>query len=321
MTRPRVVICEAIHPDALTLLATAAEVHYDQNLYGERERLLPLLAGAAALIVRNRTRVDGPLLQAAPGLRVVGRLGVGLDTLDLGACRRAGVRVTWAPGSNAASVAEYVLGAILALARRFEGVSRELHAGRWDRNAAIGTELLGRTLGIVGLGDIGARLAKRARAFGLEVIATDPALHEASFAVQEYGVRLLPLETLLSEADVVSLHLPLNEATRGLIDGAALARLKSEAMLVNTARGGLIDEAALARALRTGRLAGAALDVREHEPPPDDDPLRGVPNLILTPHIAGVTDQSNRRASLRVAEDVLAVLRGGRPVSEVPLDR
>jgi D-3-phosphoglycerate dehydrogenase len=319
VTRPLLVVSESIDASALPPLRAEAELVHDPTLYADRKRLKSQLAAAQALIVRNQTRVDADLLTAAPDLRVVGRLGVGLDNLDLDACRAAGVRVTWAPGTNAASVAEYVLGAALSLARRFEAISRELHAGRWDRAAAVGGELLGRTLGIVGLGDIGARLAKRARAFGLEVIASDPALHPASFAVQEYGVRLLPLETLLTEADIVSLHVPLLPATRHMIDAEALARMGPETLLINTARGGLIDETALATALRDGRLGGAALDVRASEPPGDDDPLKGLPNLILTPHVAGVTREASRRASLRVAEDVLAVLSGGRPVNELRL--
>lgn len=315
----KIVVCESMHPDGVAALGRDARAVYDPDLTDRPAELRGELADADALIVRNRTRVDGELIGAAPGLTVVGRLGVGLDNLDLDACRAAGLRVVWAPGTNAASVAEYVLGAALTMRRRFESISRELHAGGWDRAGAVGDELFGSTLGIVGLGDIGARLAKRARAFGMEVIASDPALHPASFAVQEFGVRLLPLDALLAESDVISLHAPLTPSTRHLIDERALAHLKPGALLINTARGGLIDEEALAAALGSGRLGGAVLDVREREPPGRDDPLRGLPHLLLTPHVAGVTHASNRRASLRVAEDVLRVLRGERPVSELVL--
>ena len=206
---------------------------------------------------------------------------------------------------------------MLELARRFGSVSSSVHAGVWDREAAMGTELYGQTLGIVGLGDIGVRLAKRAQAFGMRLLAHDPAVHASTFAVQDYGVTLCNLDKLLNEADFVSLHVPLLDSTRHLLNKERLEQMKPSAYLINTARGGLVDESALARALQEGKLAGAALDVREQEPPPQPDPLSGLKNLILTPHIAGVTEASLERAALHVSEDVLRVLRGERPISPV----
>ena len=312
-----IVVSEYIHEDALGGLEPLG-LHYDPKLFGDRAALTKLLHDADALVVRNQTRVDGALVKNASKLKVVGRIGVGLDNLELPVLRERNITVTWAPGTNAVSVAEYVLGVMLTFSRAFTRVSAELHQGRWDRQAAIGTELYGKTLGIVGLGDIGSRLAKRAGALGMRVLASDPVVHGSSFAVQEYGLELTPLETLLERADFVSLHAPLLPSTKNMIDAAALARMKPTAFLINTARGGLVDEAALADALRNGRLAGAALDVRVKEPPPENDPLQGLDNLILTPHIAGVTEESNRRASLHVAEDVRRVLAGQKPLSEVP---
>ena len=312
-----IVVSEYIHEDALGRLEPF-DLLYNPELFGEREALMKILQDADALIVRNGTRVDGELVRDAPYLKVVGRVGVGLDNLELPVLRERNITVTWAPGTNAVSVAEYVLGAMLEFSRAFARASAALHQGRWDRQAAIGTELYGKTLGIVGLGDIGGRLARRARAFEMNVLASDPVAHASSFAVQEYGLELTDLGTLLERADFVSLHAPLLPSTKNMMDAAALARMKPGSFLINTARGGLVDEAALADALQSGRLAGAALDVRVKEPPGENDPLRGLDNLILTPHVAGVTEESNRRASLHVAEDVRRVLTGQKPLSEAP---
>ncbi len=307
---PHVLVSEWIDPDALVPLEAAHEVVYAPELHGDRTALRAALGDAAAWVVRNQTRVDADALAAAPLLRVVGRVGVGLDNLDLEALRARGVAVTWAPGSNAASVAEYVLGALIYLWRRFGDATEHVRGGGWDRPAFMGEEALGRTLGLIGVGDIGARVARRAQAFGLQVVAHDPFVHEATFAVQELGVELLGIDELLARADAVSLHVPLTDATRGLLDATALRRMRPGALLVNTARGGLVDEAALARALADGHLGGAALDVRPVEPPGADDPLAGAPRLLLTPHVAGVTRQSNARASRHVAQEVLRALAG-----------
>lgn len=314
----KVVVPELIDDEALALLERHAEVHADAGLHADAAALASALGDAEALIVRNQTFVGSELLQAAPRLKVVGRVGVGLDNLDLEALRARQVVATFAPGTNAASVAEYAMGAILEVSRRFSSVSASLHQGEWDRKAAIGSEIHGTTLGIVGLGDIGARLAHRARAFGMTVLATDPEVHESSLAVQEFGVSLVELDELLQASDFVSLHVPLIDATRDLVNASTLARMRLTAFLINTARGGLVDETALAEALREGGIAGAVLDVRRNEPPGEDDPLRGMRNVILTPHVAGVTRESMRRASLHVANDVLRVLRGERAKSVVP---
>jgi D-3-phosphoglycerate dehydrogenase len=315
----KVVVSEFLHREALDLLARGTLLHYDPELHGRPGELHAALEEADALVVRNQTKVDGALV-AGTRLRCVGRVGVGLDNVDLPALREAGVTITWAPGSNATSVAEYVIGAMLALARLFTETSPQVHAGRWDRQAAIGFELAGKALGIVGLGDIGGRVARRAAALGMQLLASDPALRSDSRVVREHDVTLLSLPELLAAADAVTLHAPLLPSTRGLIGLDSLALMKSGAYLINTARGGLVDEQALAAALRDGRLAGAALDVRDPEPPGPNDPLTGLPNVLLTPHIAGVTEESMRRACLHVAEDVLLVLSGEEPRSEVPAE-
>lgn len=317
-----IVVSEAIHDDAWQHLKDNAEayggVHGAGDLWSRRDDLKALLADATALVVRNQTQVNEDLLAAAPHLNVVGRVGVGLDNLEQPALKARGIIATWAPGTNAASVAEYVLGVMLALSRRFAANTASVQSGSWDRQGGRGIELLDKTLGIVGLGDIGSRLAKRAQAFGMNVIAHDPALHGSSFAVQEYGVPLVSLEQLLAQSHYVSLHAPLLPSTKHLINANTLVQMRAGSYLVNTSRGGLIDEAALADAVRSGQVAGAALDVREQEPPAQPDPLARVDNVILTPHVAGVTLEASRRTSMHVVEDVLRVLAGHKPVSAIP---
>lgn len=315
----KVVVCEFLHEEALELLARNSRLEYDPDLHLRREELTRTLQDADGLVVRNQTWVSGDLV-AGSKLRAVGRIGVGLDNLDLPFLRAAGITATYAPGSNATSVAEYAIGAVLLLSRRLPEVSAGVHRGGWDRQGSIGIEIQGKTLGIIGLGDIGTRVARRAVAMGMKVIATDPALGPTSFGVQELGADLVPLPQLLAESDFVSLHTPLLESTRGMIGSEALALMKPGACLINSARGGIVDEQALARALREKRLAGAALDVRNPEPPGPQDPLAGMPNVLLTPHIAGVTEESMRRACLHVARDVVRILDGAKPQSEVPAD-
>jgi D-3-phosphoglycerate dehydrogenase len=305
-----VVISEWIDAAALEGLRSHHEVRLNPAGYAQSDWLAAVLSDAEAWIVRNQTRVNAEMLAHGKRLRVVGRVGVGLDNIDLSAVRAAGVALTWAPGSNAASVAEYVLGALIHLWRRFDGATEHVREGGWDRQAWMGHEMVERTLGLIGIGDIGSRVARRARSFGLEVIAHDPRVHDASFAAQEIGVRMVTLGEVLERSDAVSLHVPLLPETHHLINAAALARLRRGALLINTARGGLVDEPALAAALASGQVGGAALDVREHEPPGVNDPLRFAPNLLLTPHIAGVTVESNARASLHISHEVLRALAG-----------
>lgn len=307
-----IIITEFIWSGAVDLLRAEHAVHAADDLWRRGDELRGLLAGAAALIVRNQTRVDAALLDAGPRLKVVGRLGVGLDNIDLAAAKARGVQVVFGRSANAIAVAEYVFAALFAVARRIAEASASTRAGGWDRKGFTGGELYGKTLGIVGLGDIGSRLALRARAFGMRVVASDPVITPSAFVPAELGVALLELDALLAEADYVSLHLPLTPASAGLFHAERLARMKPGAWLINTARGGVIDEAALADALRSGRPAGAILDVRAQEPPPNDDPLAALPNAILTPHIAGLTDESQTLTARIVAEDVLRVLRGER---------
>jgi D-3-phosphoglycerate dehydrogenase len=274
-----------------------------------REEFREALAGARGLVVRSQTQVDRRLLEGAPHLKVVGRAGVGVDNIDLAAATERGVAVLNAPAGNTVSAAELTLALLLAAARRVVAADRSVRAGSWARGTFKGSELRGKTLGLIGCGRIGSEVARRARAFGMGVLVHDPFLPEER--VRELDARAVELDELLVEAHVVSLHVPLTERTRGLMDARRLARLREGAYLVNASRGGVVDEAALAEALVEGRLGGAALDVFEREPLPPDSPLRSAPNLVLTPHLGASTEEAQERVAEEVAEGLRLVLAEG----------
>ncbi|TDF66490.1 hydroxyacid dehydrogenase [Cupriavidus sp. L7L] len=305
----RICISEFMDDAAVQALRAGFDLRYEPGWVDRRAELLDALPGAQALIVRNRTQVDAALLAGAPSLRVVGRLGVGLDNIDVEACRERGIRVIPAAGANARSVAEYVVTTAALLLRGAYGSSAQVAAGQWPRaRLSEGREALGKTLGLVGFGDIGRQAAALAQAFGMQVAAFDPMLAADDPVWARTGVRSAALDTLLAQSDAVSLHVPLVAATRHLLDAQRIAGMKRGAVLINTARGGVVDEAALAQALRDGHLGGAALDVFEHEPLPAGSVLADVPNLILTPHIGGVTQEANARVSMMIAQQVRQTL-------------
>jgi len=310
----QIVIAEFMDETAIASLQRRFAVTHDATLAERRDALLAAVVDAEALIVRNKARVDAELVATARKLRVVGRLGVGLDNIDLTACEARGIEVIPATGANALAVAEYVIGTALILLRGAYFGTAAVGAGQWPRAAlGQGRELHGKTLGVVGFGSVGRATARLACALGMRTIEFDA--HVPSVEAIWVQERTLPrsLDDLLREADVVSLHVPLTSATRGLIDAEKLSLMKREAILINTARGGIVKEVALATALEAGRLGGAALDVFETEPLPSGSPLSGCPNLILTPHIAGVTRESNVRVSTLIAEKVAAALDASRP--------
>ncbi len=307
----RILIPEALNasPD---LVGEGLEVWLEPDLWSRRQDLLRLVADADGLVVRNQTRVDRELLASAPRLRVVGRLGAGLDNLDLEALRDREVRVVSGAGLNARAVAEYVLGAILDLARGLARSDREVRSGAWHRH--VGVELRGRTLGVVGLGATGSEVCRLGQALGMQVLGHDP------HAPCPDGVESLPLHELLQRSFVVTLHAPLTSDTRHLIGERELGLMQPGALLVNAARGGLVDETALAAALRSGRLSGAAVDVRPQEPP-QDDPLRGLDRVLLTAHLAGLTEESQAAIAAHVLAGVRAILAtsdGGNDLAPAP---
>src|SRR5512139_1136994 len=311
---PRIVISESMDAPAVAALVRDFDVDYRPALVDDEAALAAALADADGWIVRNRTQVRGAALAAAKRLRVVGRLGVGLDNIDLAACAERGIEVIPATGANAESVAEYVLAMAMVLLRGAAYLSTAaVAAGRWPRQMlSQGREVSGKTIGLVGFGSIGRVTARKVAAMGMRVVAFDPVVPADSPAWAELGVAPLPLDELLARSDVVSLHLPLTDSTRGLIGEARLSRMMPGAILINSARGGIVDEAALARALSSGRLGGAALDVFDREPLAAGSVLAEAPNLILTPHVAGVTLESNERVSGIIAERVASFLGAAR---------
>lgn len=310
---PDIVITEFMDEAAVSEGLKGHDVVYDPKLVDKPEELARLAADCRALIVRNRTQVRGALLAAASNLKVVGRLGVGLDNIDVEACKARGIAVLPATGANNVAVAEYVITAALILLRRAWFASDRVAAGEWPRNDLIGREVRNKTLGLVGFGGIARDTAARARGLAASrVIAYDPFVQDDSPLWAQHGAEPVTLERLIAEADIVSLHVPLTEQTRNLIDAAALKSMKRDAILINAARGGVVDEAALVAALKAGDIAGAALDVFDREPLKGADAalFAGCPNLILTPHIAGVTEESNVDVSWVTVENVKRALGG-----------
>lgn len=305
---PDIVICEFMDEQAISEGLAGFDVIYDPAMVDRPDDLKKAVADARALIVRNRTQVRGALLESAAKLRAVGRLGVGLDNIDVAACEARGIAVLPASGANDLSVAEYVICTAMLLLRGAYGATDQVIAGKWPRNALIGREMAGKTMGLVGFGSIARLTAKLAAALGMQVIAFDPFAGDDMFATAQ--VRRMTLNDLLAAADVVSLHVPLTNDTRNIVDAAALQRMKPDAILINAARGGVVDEAAVAAALKDGKLGGAALDVFVEEPLGAGKGSVFAPghHLVLTPHIAGVTTESNTRVSWVTVENVKRVL-------------
>lgn len=307
---PDVVITEFMDEAAVADLAKTHDVVYDAKLVDKPDEMLALLKDARAIIVRNRTQVRGPLLAAAPKLRCVGRLGVGLDNIDQVACAERNVAVYPATGANDLSVAEWAVTTAMVLLRGAYHATAEVIAGTWPRNRLMGRETHGKTLGLVGVGRIARETGRLARALGMNVIGTDTYVSPSD---PIWGViHHRTLDQLVAEADVVSVHVPLTSSTANLIDAARLSMMKPGAIVLNAARGGVVDEAAVAAALKAGTLGGAALDVFEEEPLSAGRAavFACCPNLILTPHIAGVAVESNTRVSWVTIENVRRHLAG-----------
>ena len=304
----RVLVTEFMDGSALAFLKNRVQVDYVPDLFERHDELLQRVETADALIVRNRTRVTSDLLAAAKHLKAIGRLGVGLDNIDQQAAAIANIQVLPATGANAIAVAEYVMSAMLHLRRPMTTGFQAMVGGDWPREQFIGGEISGKTIGLVGFGQIAQFVALRAAAFGMRVAYFDPYLTSENTALEP--LRSRSLDELLAIADCVSIHVPLNDETYRLIDSERFAQMKTGAILINTSRGGIVDERALIHHLKTGHIGGAALDVFEDEPL---DQLRGaqfegIDQLILTPHIAGVTHESNHRVSQVTAENVLRAL-------------
>jgi D-3-phosphoglycerate dehydrogenase / 2-oxoglutarate reductase len=307
-TRARVLVADPIADDGVEDLRRNFDVDV---ITGQRpEELLARIGDYEALVVRSETRVTADQIQAARRMRIIGRAGVGVDNIDVEAATRAGVLVVNAPSGNTIAATEHTMAMMLALARHIPQADQAVKAGRWERSRFLGTELRDKVLGVVGLGSIGREVAHRAQAFGMHVIATDPVLSEERAA--QLNVRLVPFDQLMSEADLITLHVPLTRETHHLVDARALALAKPGVRLINVARGGIVDESALREALRDGQVAGAAIDVFEQEPP-GENPLLSLPQVITTPHLGASTEEAQISVALEITEQVIAVLDGGLP--------
>ncbi|GAB4539179.1 MAG: phosphoglycerate dehydrogenase [Anaerolineae bacterium] len=308
MTAYRILITDELSPQALERLETAAEVTFDVVRRPSREKLCEIIPDYDAIIIRSSVRIDADLLPLSSRLKVIGRAGMGLDNVDIDAASLRGVIVMNTPGANTIATTEHAIAMLLALCRHIPQADASLRAGEWARSRFIGVQLYRKTLGIVGLGRIGAQVARRTQAFGMTVIAFDPYISDD--VARELNVTLVDMDELLARSDFITLHTALTPETRGMINARAIARMKQGVRLVNCARGGLLDEAALVAALRSGHIAGAALDVFADEPLPADSPLRSLPNVILTPHIAASTVEAQRDVGTQIVDQVLAALRG-----------
>lgn len=300
----KILVSDSIASEGLEILRRAADVDVDDKI--TTDALLIAIPNYAALIVRSRTKVIAPIIEAATRLRVIGRVGVGVDNIDVDAATQRGVVVVTSPTAATVSVAEHTLGLMIALARHIPQADASLRKGAWEKNKFMGVELSGKTLGLVGLGRIGSMVAARAVAFGMNVLAFDPYITRER-AAQSGAVLLDSLDDLLAQSDFISVHTPLMPTTRGLIDADEIAKMKTGARLIFTARGGVVDERALLSALESGKIAGAAFDVFENEPP-GDNPLVKHPRVVVTPHIAAMTEEAQTKAAVDVAEQVVATL-------------
>jgi D-3-phosphoglycerate dehydrogenase / 2-oxoglutarate reductase len=305
----RVVVTDRVDPAGLQALADSDTIELVTIDDSASDAFTDALATADALIVRSATKVSRQLLEAAPKLKAVGRAGVGVDNVDIPAATEKGVAVFNAAGGNTIAAAELTMALLISVARRIPSAEASMRAGRWERSEFKGVELRGKTMGLIGAGRIGSEVAIRCMAFDMHVIAYDPYLSPTR--ADELGIEMVGFKKVLKRSDFISIHVPLTAETAGIVDAPALAKMKPSAFVVNSSRGGVVDEAALARALHDGVIAGAALDVYETEPLPEDSPLRDAPNLVLTPHLGASTEEAQVGVAREVAQKIRLLLETG----------
>ena len=311
---PEILVTENVVGKAMDQLRNQFDVLFEPQAWQDIDQLKSLIGNVQALIVRNQTEVTAELITAAADLKVIGRAGAGLDNVDVEAATEASVVVTYAPCENSLSVAELTIGLILSLARNIPAAAADTRQAGWNRGQFTGSELSGKTLGIVGIGRIGTLVAQRAQAFGMTLVAHDDYVDPSAPHIQELNVQLTSLEQLLSQADFVVCHVPLSDETRDLFNQERFGQMKPGAMFINTSRGEVVNETALVESLQNKQLAGAALDVRNTEPPAPSR-LEQMENVILTPHIAAFTSEAQQRVVATVCQDVAAVLQGQQAIN------
>ncbi len=301
-----ILVPDSVHPSAVQILQVADGFTITAPGQMSRADTLAAASDADALIIRSATKADAELIRAAPKLKIIARAGVGVDNVDIEAANRQRVVVVNTPEGNTIATAEFTFGLLLALARHIPPSYESLHGGKWDRKSYMGVELRGKTLGIVGFGRIGRAVAKRALAFDMSVITHDPYIPED--IAEDFGVRLVSLDELFAKSDFISLHSLITPETREVINRATLAQMKRGVRIVNAARGALINEADLAEAIKSGQVAGAAVDVYSEEPPPAGHPLIGLPGVIHTPHLAASTEEAQVAVAIEAAQLVVDAL-------------
>jgi D-3-phosphoglycerate dehydrogenase len=295
----RIVVADRLGKAVLEMLRQMTGFEVVETVGKGPDALAQALCDAVALVVRSETKVTAEMIGRSPKLRFIARAGMGTDTIDVAEASRRKIAVLTAPGANSNSVAEYTFALVLALARKIPPASVSLAAGKWERKPFEGSELREKTLGLLGLGRIGSRVASIAKGFGMTVVFHDPAVSMEQ--AESLRLDLLPLDAVIQRADILSLHAKLTPANRHMLDARRLSLVKKGVLIVNTARGALIDDAALVKALQDGRVGGAALDVYDPEPLPADSPLRGAPNVLLTPHLAASTAEAQKRVAVEIA--------------------
>ncbi|MGF1531660.1 MAG: phosphoglycerate dehydrogenase [Puniceicoccaceae bacterium] len=305
----KVIVADKISPLGVELLRREPSLEVVEAYGSSPSEILALATEASAIIVRSETNITREVLTNAPLLKVVGRAGVGVDNIDLDAATECGVIVMNTPGGNTIATAELTFTHMLCGARPITQAAKRMQEGGWDRKTLVGSELNGKTLGILGMGRIGTEVAKRAMAFGMKVLAYDPFL--AASRASNLQVSKVELDTVFAESDYITVHLPLNDETRHIIDEAAISKMKDGVRLYNCARGGIIKESALISALKSGKVAAAGLDVYDVEPLPSESELRQIPNLVLTPHLGASTAEAQESVGIEIAEQVLETLKGG----------
>lgn len=311
----RVLVADKLSSDAVEVFQNAEGFEVDVNTGLNPEVQREIIGSYHALIIRSSTTVDAAMVEAAKELRIVVRAGIGVDNVDLDACANAGIQVENTPFGNAASAAEQAIALLFALARHIPQANASTSAGRWEKSRFMGIELGGKTLGVIGTGNIGAIVCERARGIGMNVVAFDPALTDERAA--EMKVEKVSLDELLGRADALTLHVPLIPATRGLLNAETFAKLKPGALLVNASRGGVVDESAVIPAIEAGHLRGAAFDVFEKEPVAADHPFLSRDDIIVTPHLGASTSDAQVRVGVQAAEQIIAFLAGKEVINAV----
>ena len=303
---PKVLVADPIAPEGIEILKTVADVDVKTGL--SKDELAAIIGEYDALAVRSETKVTAEIIAAATKLKIIGRAGVGVDNIDVEAATNRGILVVNSPEGNTLAAAELTVAMLLALARNIAPADQALRGGKWDRKKYMGSEVYGKTLGVIGLGKIGREVVSRLQAFGMSVLGYDPFLKPEQ--AEALGIKLADLDTLYKESDYITVHVPKTKETTGMINADKIALMKPTVRLINVARGGIMDEAAVAEAVKSGRIAGAAIDVFTTEPAPADNPLLGVANILTTPHLGASTEEAQVNVALDIAEQIVEVLNG-----------